>query len=113
MGGDRFFDRIEVKDILSYLNFAYNPKDSLSFTRIVNVPKRGIGAAKLKKIMEKNDMDGTDLLETIMDIGRSKSRSFGASIKSNLTELGSLCTTLKAMMTRKVNETMLWSFFHC
>lgn len=104
MGGDRFFDRVEVKDILCYLNFAYNPKDLLSFNRIVNVPKRGIGAANLKKIVEKNEKDGTDFLETIMSIGRSKSRSFGASIKKNLLEFGSVCLAMKEMMTKQVND---------
>lgn len=95
---------MEIKDILSYMNFAYNPKDLLSFSRIVNVPKRGIGDATLKKIIRKNETDRTDLLQTIMDIGGSKARSFGAKIKKSLLELGSICSTIKEMMTKQVAD---------
>lgn len=70
----------------------------------MNVPKRGIGDATLKKIIKKNETDQTDLLQTIMDIGGSKSRSFGASIKKNLLAFGSICSTIKEMMTKQVND---------
>ncbi len=43
VGGIRFYDRKEIKDIVSYLRVLYNPKDSISFQRVINVPKRGIG----------------------------------------------------------------------
>ncbi|MEP7103904.1 MAG: UvrD-helicase domain-containing protein [Candidatus Dojkabacteria bacterium] len=43
VGGVRFYDRKEVKDILSYLRLIYNPKDNSSFKRVVNTPRRGIG----------------------------------------------------------------------
>ena len=48
VGGVRFYDRKEVKDILSYLRLISNPSDAISFKRVVNVPPRGIGAATIK-----------------------------------------------------------------
>jgi DNA helicase-2/ATP-dependent DNA helicase PcrA len=52
VGGYKFYDRKEIKDMMSYLNFLHNPQDSLSLQRIVNVPKRGIGP-KAIDIIEK------------------------------------------------------------
>jgi DNA helicase-2/ATP-dependent DNA helicase PcrA len=49
-GGVRFYQRMEIKDILAYLKAIYNPADSVSYTRIINVPKRGIGAATVDLI---------------------------------------------------------------
>ncbi|MBQ4875521.1 MAG: UvrD-helicase domain-containing protein [Rickettsiaceae bacterium H1] len=50
IGGLRFYDRKEIKDVISYLKTAANNNDDLAFERIVNVPKRGIGPTTLKKI---------------------------------------------------------------
>ncbi|KAG0169066.1 hypothetical protein DFQ30_004024 [Apophysomyces sp. BC1015] len=52
VGGVRFLERAEVKDILSYLSFFYNPKNASSFERVVNVPKRGIGEVSLNRILD-------------------------------------------------------------
>ena len=53
VGGVRFYERKEVKDILSYLRMIINPRDSLALSRVINVPVRGIGATTLKKIGER------------------------------------------------------------
>ncbi|HRV76197.1 MAG TPA: UvrD-helicase domain-containing protein, partial [Candidatus Saccharimonadales bacterium] len=50
VGGIRFYERKEVKDLISYLRLIYNPNDSVSFDRIINVPARGIGAKSLLAI---------------------------------------------------------------
>ncbi|MEK6706968.1 MAG: UvrD-helicase domain-containing protein [Bdellovibrionota bacterium] len=50
IGGLRFYDRKEIKDILAYFKVIVNPEDSLSFKRIINVPRRGIGGTTLKKL---------------------------------------------------------------
>lgn len=63
-GGTKFFDRREVKDILAYLRVIDNPSDSISLERIINTPKRGIGAAAIDKLYEKgskNLWDGVAL----------------------------------------------------
>ncbi len=54
-GGTKFFDRREVKDILAYLRVIDNTADSISLERIINTPKRGIGAAAIDKLYEKGD----------------------------------------------------------
>jgi DNA helicase-2/ATP-dependent DNA helicase PcrA len=52
VGGVRFYDRKEIKDVMSYLRFLLNPSDWGSFERIVNAPARGIGKTSLEKIRE-------------------------------------------------------------
>jgi DNA helicase-2/ATP-dependent DNA helicase PcrA len=51
LGGLRFYERKEVKDILAYLRFVHNPSDRVSFRRIVNTPKRGIGEASVERFL--------------------------------------------------------------
>jgi DNA helicase-2/ATP-dependent DNA helicase PcrA len=50
VGGTKFYERAEVKDLLAYLRLARNPADDVSFRRVVNVPARGVGAATLEAI---------------------------------------------------------------
>ena len=50
VGGMKFYERAEIKDVLAYLRLAARPQDDLAFRRVVNVPARGIGAATLDKI---------------------------------------------------------------
>ena len=50
VGGTKFYDRKEIKDIIAYLKFIINSKDSISFSRIINFPHRGIGKTTIDKI---------------------------------------------------------------
>ncbi len=52
VGGLRFYDRKEIKDIIAYMRLIHNPNDNLSFTRIINEPKRGIGKTTIDKIAQ-------------------------------------------------------------
>jgi DNA helicase-2/ATP-dependent DNA helicase PcrA len=52
VGGVRFYDRKEIKDVMAYLRIIYQPEDFVSFERIVNVPTRGIGAKSLQTFNE-------------------------------------------------------------
>ena len=52
VGGTRFYDRKEIKDILAYLKVLINPQDDISIKRIINVPKRSIGDATVNKVQE-------------------------------------------------------------
>lgn len=51
VGGTRFYERAEIKDILAYLKFIYNPKDSQAFLRCIGSPKRGIGKTSLEHLL--------------------------------------------------------------
>ncbi len=51
-GGVRFYERMEIKDILAYLKALYNPNDDISYMRIINTPRRGIGNTTIGKISE-------------------------------------------------------------
>lgn len=64
IGSVRFYNREEIKDLVAFLKFLYNPQDEVSFRRIVNKPTRGIGAATLRTINEYTTTNG-DLLEAI------------------------------------------------
>lgn len=50
VGGHKFYDRKEIRDVLAYLRLIANPDDNMSFERVVNVPKRGIGPEPLKNL---------------------------------------------------------------
>lgn len=65
VGGTKFYDRKEIKDILAYLRLVANPDDDISFARIVNVPKRGVGATSVDKIAAYADMNGMSLFEAL------------------------------------------------
>ncbi len=62
IGGMRFLDRAEVKDILAYLRLAYQPSDTASFLRIVNTPVRGIGAVSMQKFIDWQRTSGMDIV---------------------------------------------------
>ena len=58
IGGQRFYDRAEIKDIIAYLNLLIAPNDSVSFIRAVNVPARGVGAKSLEKYFAGEKVSG-------------------------------------------------------
>ncbi len=62
VGGISFFERREIKDLISYLSCAVNPRDDIAFERVLNVPKRGIGKKSIQKIREV-DLPGGSLME--------------------------------------------------
>lgn len=65
VGGQRFFDRAEVKDLISYLRIVTNPHDDFSIKRIVNKPKRGLGKASVDKIELAAHANETSIYEYI------------------------------------------------
>ena len=71
VGNVRFYDRKEIKDILSYLNFLVNQDDAVSFERVLNVPKRGIGESTLQKLRDyanSKNISVSNVLEDINEI---------------------------------------------
>jgi len=65
IGGLKFYERKEIKDIISYLRLIQNPADNLSLKRIINEPKRGIGKTSLDKIEEISNNSGVPMYEII------------------------------------------------
>lgn len=71
IGGTKFFSRKEIKDVIAYLRLILNPKDDLSFLRIINFPSRKIGKSTiqvLKNFAENYDMSFLEILEHVADI---------------------------------------------
>lgn len=66
VGGTKFYDRKEIKDVLAYLRLLYNPEDSLSLTRIINVPKRNIGATTMEHVAAYAEEQGISLFEALL-----------------------------------------------
>ena len=67
VGGLKFYERREVKDILAYMRVVLNPADSVSLKRIVNVPTRGIGKSSLEKVEAYCDRKGLSLLQGLRE----------------------------------------------
>ncbi|WP_289122164.1 DNA helicase PcrA [uncultured Megasphaera sp.] len=65
VGGTKFYDRKEIKDVLAYLRLLYNPEDSLSLMRIINVPKRNIGATTMEHVAAYAEEQGISLFEAL------------------------------------------------
>ncbi|NFA43663.1 DNA helicase PcrA [Clostridium botulinum] len=68
VGGTRFYDRKEIKDILAYLKAIVNPRDDVSLKRIINVPKRSIGDATVSKIQEFANSFELDMWDALMEV---------------------------------------------
>ncbi len=65
VGGVGFYSRKEIKDLLAYLRLIYNTKDNISLLRVINVPKRGIGAKSISNLIEKANRLGTSIYDAI------------------------------------------------
>ncbi len=65
VGGTKFYDRKEIKDVLAYLRLLYNPEASLSLPRIINVPKRNIGATTMEHVAAYAEAQGISLFEAL------------------------------------------------
>ena len=68
VGGHKFYDRKEIRDILAYLTLVANPNDSMSFERVVNTPKRGIGPTSIDKLRQFASSTNSSLLTATQNI---------------------------------------------
>ena len=96
VGGTKFYDRKEIKDVLAYLRVLYNPFDDLSLLRIINVPKRSIGATTVAKLQDYARANGTSLFMTLTHLHLVD--SIKGKTKEKLEEFGILIFTLVAEM---------------
>jgi len=79
-GGTKFYERMEIKDIIAYLRLVANQDDDISLRRIINRPRRGIGDVTEERIAEYADSKGISMYKAISDVGRIGLAS-GASAK--------------------------------
>ena len=68
VGGVKFYDRKEIKDVLAYLRLISNPHDDISLRRIINVPKRGVGSTSVDKIADFAAMQDTSMFDALNSI---------------------------------------------
>ena len=99
VGGTKFYDRKEIKDVLAYLRVLYNPFDDLSLLRIINVPKRSIGATTVAKLQEYARANGTSLFMTLTQLHLID--SIKGKTKEKLEEFGILIFTLVSEMENR------------
>ena len=83
IGGTRFYERAEIKDAIAYLTVLVNPQDTGAFTRIVNSPRRGIGATSLSRLLSHANTTGASIWEaaaqpdTVPGLGAAAIRAIG------------------------------------
>jgi len=67
VGAFQFYERKEIKDVLAYLNLFVNPEDEVSLLRVINIPKRGIGATAINNLNEISVKNGESLYQTLLN----------------------------------------------
>ena len=96
VGGVRFYDRKEVKDIIAYLRLLYQPNDRMSFSRIANVPARGIGATSLEKFLRWQNDNNMDIIASLINVEQTSVLTPRA--KKSLLRLGEILRELQALV---------------
>jgi DNA helicase-2/ATP-dependent DNA helicase PcrA len=96
VGGVRFYDRKEIKDLLAYLRLLYQPDDMASFERIVNVPARGLGAKSLQAFYTHMSVTGLPLSGALADAGAVMGLTPKG--RKGLAELARLLASLRSQM---------------
>ncbi len=96
VGGIKFYDRKEIKDLIAYLKLVHNPFDSQSLKRIINVPKRSIGATTLKKADEISLQESKPVFEVLENIEQYS--NFNNSTKNKILEFTKLINYFKHLV---------------
>jgi len=92
VGGTRFYDRKEIRDLIAYMRLIYQPEDRVSFDRIINLPARGIGA---KSVQTFNDWMMSEGLNLSAGLGRvNECKELTEKARTGLSELGNVIITL-------------------
>ena len=93
VGGVRFYDRKEIKDIMAYLRLVFQPEDRVSFERVVNVPARGFGAKSLLNFFAWKDTQQTSLLQALQQA--EECADLTPKARKSLSELGDILASLR------------------
>ena len=101
VGGVRFYDRKEIKDVIAYLRLLYQPNDRMSFSRIANVPARGIGATSLEKFLLWQSDNGMDIITSLVNVQQTSTLTSRA--RNTLENLGGILRELQALVISGAN----------
>ncbi len=96
VGGVRFYDRKEIKDVMAYLRLIYQPEDRVSFERIVNVPTRGIGIKSLETFLAWQAAQGRTLSTALGRV--SECEGLTPKARKGLLELGEMLQSMREVM---------------
>jgi DNA helicase II / ATP-dependent DNA helicase PcrA len=109
VGGMRFYDRMEIRDILAYLRVLYNPSDEISLLRIINKPRRGIGDSTVDKLQTFSYEAGINLFEAGLRANEidSLSDSYQNKVKGFFSILDDLRLKLKTLDISKLTQEVL------
>ncbi|MDB5161390.1 MAG: pcrA [Candidatus Saccharibacteria bacterium] len=105
VGGVRFYDRKEIKDILAYLRLIYQPEDLVSFARVVNVPARGIGTKSLETFNEWRSANNYSLSEALGAVGAAPGLTPKA--RAGLTDLGNIIASFREQIESVTPEVLV------
>ncbi len=95
-GGQRFYERKEIKDTIAYLRLIMNPDDDVSFLRVVNEPRRGIGGVTLERLQAKGREQGCSLWNCL--VSHPKDDDFKPAVKNALQGFVRIINTLQALV---------------
>lgn len=102
IAGTRFYERMEVKDIMAYLKLASNNRDNVSFLRAVSSPRRGIGSVSLERIATYSEFKKYDMVKTALNAEAIPSLSRG--VKDKLYDFGRLIVGIKQTAETSLSE---------
>ncbi|PWG00570.1 DNA helicase PcrA [Levilactobacillus bambusae] len=95
VGGHKFYDRKEIRDVLAYLTLIANPADSMSLERVINEPKRGIGATSIEKLRDFAEFNGWSELEAAENVALANNIS--ARTANKIEAFGQIMLNLQKM----------------
>ncbi|MEO5948860.1 MAG: UvrD-helicase domain-containing protein [Candidatus Saccharimonas sp.] len=101
VGAVRFYDRKEIKDIIAYLRLIFQPHDRMSFSRIVNIPARGIGAVSMEKFLMWQGSSGFDIITALTNAEQTSALTPRA--RQALARLGGVLRQLQVMVQSDTN----------
>ena len=105
VGGLRFYDRREIKDVLAYLRLLVNPADTVSLLRVINVPKRGIGKTTLQRLADAANQLGIPLWDVVSDA--EAVRSLGGRSAKGLLQFCELINDLQRSIQDQIPSEMI------
>ena len=107
LGGQKFYDRKEIKDIIAYLRVVANTNDNVSLKRIINEPKRGIGKTTLDAIEKAAEENGVSMFAIISDVDRYIATRANATLKTFanfIKEMQTDITSIEALTQKILKE---------